>query len=168
MKSYFWFRLCRNQNKDLKFQFRIDRNAKKHIPVPVRRTGLVAGLIRFPVPVLKPPFGRTLTGYMYQYVKKWVIMTGQMYQYQYVKRWSWLDKCTNMSRDKIINGHMYQYVRSRAAEYGERWEHCSQEISAKKWPCQEIWVKKQTCQEIWKKNPGSWKTYSVSRNIELS
>jgi hypothetical protein len=42
MKSNFQFWLSWNQNKDLKFQFLIDRNlnVKKHIPVLVTRTGI--------------------------------------------------------------------------------------------------------------------------------
>ena len=49
-------RLSWNCNRDLKFWFRIDlnRNVKKYILVPVIRTGIVFGQIRFPV--LKTPF----------------------------------------------------------------------------------------------------------------
>ena len=45
----------------------------------------------------------------------------------------------------------YQVFREdsdRAAEYGESWEHCSQEISEEKQLCQEIPVEKQYQQEI--------------------
>ena len=34
-------------------------------------------------------------------------------------------------------------AQARAAEYGERWDHCSQEISEEKHLCQEIPVEKQ-------------------------
>ena len=40
---------------------------------------------------------------------------------------------------------------TRAAEYGERWEHRSQEISEETQLCQEISVDNQYKQEIWER-----------------
>ena len=52
-----------------------------------------------------------------------------------------------------------------AAEYGEHWEHRSQEISAEKWPFQEISVQ---LPGNLAKNPGRGKMHSLSRGFQLS
>ena len=68
---------------------------------------------------------------------------------------------TLFNNNKQENTILIQYlkVKGRAAEYGERWEHRSQEILAENRPARKSECKNRSDRKFGRKNPGSHKTH---------